>query len=127
MTVEVVPYSADWPQQFAALEVAGYTHRGDLGVTDREAFFAPDDDPARNVYVCVAGTLHVRNHLAVRDALRLDPELRERYGATKLQLASDPSMDIHRYLAGKSLVLQDVLAASDLTAAKKRHIFELNT
>lgn len=178
MTVEVVPYSLEWPRQFArvadelrealhglpsvtiehvgstavaglpakpildvdiivrretvalaieALEAAGYRHRGDLGVTDREAFFAPDENPARNVYVCVTGTLHVRNHVAVRDALRLDPELRDRYGAVKLQLASDPSMDIHRYIAGKSLILQDVLAASDLTADEKRQIFELNT
>jgi GrpB-like predicted nucleotidyltransferase (UPF0157 family) len=116
MTVDVVPYSADWPQQFTRL-------------TDilREAFFDPNENPARNVYVCVAGTLHVRNHVAVRYALRLDPELRERYGAVKLQLASDSSMDIHRYIAGKSPMLQEVQAASDLTANEKRQIFELNT
>ncbi|MGB4137676.1 MAG: GrpB family protein, partial [Microbacterium sp.] len=34
-----------------ALEAVGYEHRGDLGLADREAFFAPDDRPARNVYV----------------------------------------------------------------------------
>lgn len=178
MTVNVVPYSHDWPQLFGrvaehlrealggiplveiahvgstavpglaakpildvdiivhrdvvraasdALEVAGYSHRGDLGVTDREAFFAPDDDPPRNVYVCVSGTLHVRNHLAVRDALRANPELRDRYGAVKLELAGDPDMDIRRYVAGKSEVLQDVLAVSDLTPQEKRQIYELNT
>ncbi len=110
-----------------ALEHAGYVHCGDLGVTDREAFTAPDERPSRNVYLCVADTLHVRNHLAVRDALRARPDLRDRYGAVKLQLASERDMDIHRYLAGKSAVLQDILALSNLTAEEKQVIFELNT
>jgi GrpB-like predicted nucleotidyltransferase (UPF0157 family) len=65
--------------------------------------------------------------LAVRNALRTNPELRDRYGALKLELAGDPDMDIRRYIAGKSAVLQDVLAVSDLTANEKRQIYELNT
>ncbi|MBG6218122.1 GrpB-like predicted nucleotidyltransferase (UPF0157 family) [Arthrobacter sp. CAN_A6] len=109
------------------LENAGYVHRGDLGAIDREVFTAPDETPPRNVYLCVAGTLHVRNHLAVRGALRAHPDLRNRYGAVKLQLASEPDMDIRRYLAGKSSVLQDVLALSNLTAEEKQAILELNT
>ncbi|MET0736570.1 MAG: hypothetical protein ABWY55_13125 [Microbacterium sp.] len=36
-------------------------------------------------------------------------------------------MDIDRYLAGKSAVLQDVLAMSSLDADEKRQIHELNT
>lgn len=178
MSIEVVPYSREWPRQFrriakqlgsalsafpdveiehfgstavpglaakpildidvivprelmltvlARLKTAGYTHRGDLGVTDREALESPDSDPPRNVYVCVAGTLHLRNHLAVRDALRANPELRDQYGAVKLQLAKAADMDIPRYLAGKSAILQKVLAASDLTASEKRQIYDLNT
>lgn len=109
------------------LEGAGYVHRGDLGVTDREALQAPDTNPLRHVYVCVAGTLHLRNHLAVRDVLRSVPHLRDRYGAVKLQLAQDPDMDIPTYLAGKSAVLQEVLSASDLSATEKRLIYELNS
>ncbi len=109
-----------------ALERAGYTPCGDLGVTDRESFTAPDETPARNVYLCVAGTLHVRNHLAVRAALLAHPALRDRYGAVKLQLASEPDMDIRRYVAGKSAVLQDILAVSGLTPEEKREIYELN-
>lgn len=110
----------------AALVDAGYAHRGDLGVTDRESMAAPDE-PRRNVYVCVEGTLHVRNHLAVRDILRRRPDLRDRYGAVKTELARDPGIDIDAYLAGKSPVLQDVLAESDLTADEKDTIFRLNT
>lgn len=111
----------------AALERGGYRHRGDLGVTDREAFVAPDENPRRHVYVCVEGTLHLRNHLAVRRVLRENDELRDRYAAIKQRLASDPAMGIDEYLAGKSAVLQDILALSDLTSDEKEQILRLNT
>jgi GrpB-like predicted nucleotidyltransferase (UPF0157 family) len=114
------------PAAMAAVASLGYAHRGDLGVTDREAFKAPDDDPRRNVYVCRRGTLNVRNHLAVRDVLRTRPDLREEYGAVKLELAADEAMDIDTYIAGKSAVLQKVLAVSDLTAEERLQILRLN-
>jgi GrpB-like predicted nucleotidyltransferase (UPF0157 family) len=82
------------------------------------------------VYVCLEGTLHVRNHLAVRDILRRRPDLRDSYAAVKLALAEDPDMDIDTYIdtyiAGKSAVLQEVLAESDLTEAERRLVRELN-
>ena len=90
----------------------GYVHRGDLGVTGREAFFAPDESPRRHVYVCETGTLNVRNHLAVRDTLRVRDDLRGAYAAVKLALAADPRMGISAYIARKSAVVQQVLAAS---------------
>jgi len=124
--IDVVVRRADLPAAIAALVAVGYTHRGDLGVTDRESMAAPDHDPRRNVYVCVEGTLHLRNHLAVRAILRERPDLRDRYSAIKTELARDPAMDIERYLALKSPVLQEVLAMSDLTDAEKQAILALN-
>ncbi|TDK28227.1 hypothetical protein E2F48_03870 [Arthrobacter crusticola] len=64
--------------------------------------------------------------MAVRDALRADPGLRERYGAVKSRLTAETNIDIDRYLAGKSAVLQDILAGTDLTAAEKNEIYNLN-
>lgn len=58
--------------------------------------------------------------------LRARPDLRERYGAVKLALAADPTMDIDTYLARKSAVLQEVLACSDLTAEELATIRRLN-
>jgi len=124
--IDVVVRREDVAAAVAALVAVGYSHRGDLGVTDREAMAAPDDDPRRNVYICVEGTLHLRNHLAVRAILRARPDLRDRYGTIKTALAQDPAMDIERYLALKSPVLQEVLALSDLTDAEKRAILALN-
>jgi GrpB-like predicted nucleotidyltransferase (UPF0157 family) len=112
LDIDVVVDSADVPTAVAALVGIGYVHRGDLGVVGREAFFPPDPLPRRNVYVCEAGTINVRNHLAVRDVLRADDELRDAYAAVKLSLASDPAMDIDAYIARKSAVVQRVLQAS---------------
>ncbi|REJ04677.1 GrpB family protein [Microbacterium bovistercoris] len=125
--VDVIVRREDVPAAVGALEAAGYVHRGDLGLVDREAFFAPDDGLARHVYLCVDGTLQVRAHVAVRDALRADAGLRDRYAAVKAELSADPSMDIDRYIAGKSDVLQDVLAVSSLTEDEKRRLYALNT
>lgn len=127
LDIDVIVPRALMTSVLARLGSVGYVHVGDLGIADREALRAPDADPPRNVYVCVAGTLDLRNHLAVRDALRANPEIRDRYGAVKLQLAADPNMDISKYLAGKSAVLQEVLAVSDLTSGEKRQVYELNT
>jgi GrpB-like predicted nucleotidyltransferase (UPF0157 family) len=126
LDIDVIVDGDDMPAAMAAVASLGYAHRGDLGVTDREAFKAPDDDPRRNVYVCRRGTLNVRNHLAVRDVLRTRPDLREEYGAVKLELAADEAMDIDTYIAGKSAVLQKVLAVSDLTAEERLQILRLN-
>ncbi|QIK72490.1 GrpB family protein [Propioniciclava coleopterorum] len=127
LDIDVVVRREDVAAAIAALAAAGYEHHGDLGVTDREALLAPDADPKRNVYVCVAGTLHLRNHLAVRDVLRRRPDLRDRYGAVKLALAADPAMDIETYLDGKSDILREVLGHSDLSEEEKALIFALNT
>ena len=124
--IDVVVDAEDLPAALGALGMLGYAHQGDLGLHDREAFKAPDENPPRNVYVCVRGTLHVRNHLAVRDVLRARPDLRDEYAAVKLALAADPHMDIGTYLARKSAVLQRVLAESDLAAEERLQIWRLN-
>ncbi|MFC7359664.1 GrpB family protein [Nocardioides astragali] len=111
LDIDVVVESSDVSAAVSALESVGYVHRGDLGVTGREAFHAPGP-PRRNVYVCTAGTVNVRNHLAVRDVLRARDALRDAYSDVKTTLAGDPRMDIDTYIAGKSAVVQRVLEAS---------------
>ncbi|MBC2934586.1 GrpB family protein [Nocardioides sp. zg-1228] len=118
LDIDVIVAAEHVAAAVAALESVGHVHRGDLGVTGREAFHAPGP-PRRNVYVCTAGTLHVRNHLAVRDVLRTRDDLRDAYAAVKRALAAEPGMDIDSYLAGKSAVLQQVLEASGRLAPEE--------
>lgn len=126
LDIDVVVPARDVPAAVAALESLGYRHRGDLGVPQREAFEAPADGVQRHVYVCVEDTLHVRNHLAVRDVLRRRPDLRDEYAAVKLALGADPTMDIDTYLARKSPVLQRILAAAGFSDAERAEILGLN-
>lgn len=126
LDIDVIVQPRDVAAAVAALEAVGYRHRGDLGVTGREAFAAPDEEPRRNVYVCAAGCLSVRNHLAVRDVLRRRDDLRDEYARVKLDLASDPTIEIDTYVAGKSAVLQKVLGESDLSEDERRQILQVN-
>jgi RimJ/RimL family protein N-acetyltransferase len=64
--------------------------------------------------------------VAVRDVLRRRADLRDAYAAVKRALADDPAMDMERYLAGKSEILQQVLAESDVTDEERREIRRLN-
>ena len=126
LDIDILVEAHDVPAAVAALVKVGYEHRGDLGVTGREAFKAPNDEPRRHVYVCEIGTLNVRNHLTVRDVLRRRDDLRDEYAAVKLGLAANPRMDIDTYIAGKSEVLQKLLAKSDITDEERQRILKLN-
>ena len=105
----------------AALQAAGYTSLGDMGIADRFALREPGG-PRRNTNVVVAGSLALRNHLGVRDVLRTNAELRDRYGAVKLALAAATD-DIDVYLDGKTDVLMEILQTAGI-AADERAVIE---
>ena len=126
LDIDVVVGAGDLEAAIDALEEIGYLHRGDLGLTGREAFSPPDQDPRRHVYVCLDGALALRNHLAVRDVLRERDDLRDEYAAVKTMLAAQPEMDVETYVAGKSVVLQKVLELSDLTLEERQTVWLLN-
>ncbi|WP_256840398.1 GrpB family protein [Ornithinimicrobium faecis] len=126
LDIDVLVMSEDIPAAINALEAAGYTHQGDLGVPGREAFLAPDDSPRRHVYLSTPDNLHIKNHLAVRDVLRSRTDLRDEYAAVKLALATEPHIDSDTYGARKSEVLQKVLAESSLSEHELRAVLLLN-
>lgn len=120
LDIDVIVEKSFVGQAVRLLSPLGYESRGDLGIADRVAMRAPDASPARHVYVCAADCL------AVRDILRRDSRLRDEYAAVKLVLAADPGMNMERYLAGKSDVLQRVLSRSDLSEAERAEILRAN-
>ena len=123
--VDVVVERSDLGRAIDALERIGYRHRGDLGIPDRHALAAPDDGTRRNVYVVVNGSLALRNHLAVRDALRSSGSLRDRYAALKCGLASGTD-DIDMYISGKTRFLLDILGDAGFTDDELAAIGEAN-
>lgn len=124
--VDIIVALDDVDAAIKALEGAGYSYRGEMGIADRHAFYAPADAPVQHTYVVVDGCLSLRNHLAVREVLRTNDDLRERYGHQKLELAATEWESIDTYTEAKSALLQEVLASGDLTDAELREISEAN-
>lgn len=103
------------------LESLGFEPRGELDIPQRWAFWAPDRLIGTNTYLVVAGSLALRNHLAVRDVLRADGVLRDEYGAAKKRVAATAA-DIYEYGAGKNNVVLRILDAAGLSAAERESI-----
>ena len=127
LDIDVVVAAEHVPAAIAALSADGYEHRGDQGVPGREAFAAPGP-PRRHVYVTVEGCLALRNHLAVRDMLRVDVRRRDEYSSVKRTLASVLNPDeMGRYVEGKSAVLAEILGSAGFDADDLETIMTVNT
>ena len=81
--VDVVVEAPHIAPAIAALQAVGYEHKGELGVAHRHAFETPPGHLRQNTYVVLAGSLGLRNHLAVRDTLRVRPDLAAEYGISR--------------------------------------------
>jgi GrpB-like predicted nucleotidyltransferase (UPF0157 family) len=85
---DIVVQAKDVPRASEALISVGFTRLGELGIPQRWAFKEPPRLANSNVYVIVEGSLSLRNHLAVRDVLRIDGGLRAEYAKVKKRIAS---------------------------------------
>ena len=122
----IVPDEAAIATAIVRLASIGYAHRRDDGVPGREAFEAPRDSPlpAHHLYVCPSDSVPLRNHLALRDRLRADPEAARAYGELKRRLAAAHPHDIDAYVAGKTdfvlgLLREAGFAAGELAAIER--------
>lgn len=114
--LDIIPESwASWPVMAEQLAGLGFRRRGDLGIVDREAFYASPRFPFRqNLYLCRAGSLALANHLRLRDYLRSHPDQARRYGELKLELAARHPEDVAAYCEGKTELLGTLLRAAGL-------------
>ncbi|WP_327088445.1 GrpB family protein [Nonomuraea sp. NBC_01738] len=103
------------------LVALGFRPVGELGIPQRWAFKQPERLGETNTYVIVDGSLALRNHLAVRDTLRADPKLRDRYGEVKQRIGAAVAT-IEEYGRGKNATVQEILAAAGLTDAERASI-----
>lgn len=101
----------------SALAELGYTHNGDQGIPQREAFkeqdaSAPYTQPRRrwmkhHLYVCPEGGAELRRHVAFRDALRARADLRQEYERLKLAIAARCGDDRKLYASIKETECRD--------------------
>lgn len=125
----IVPDEAAVAFAIKRLAAIGYVHRDDLGLTGREAFEAPRDDPTlqpHHLYVCPQGSVALRNHLAVRDHLRAFPASVRAYGALKRRLARAHPHDIDAYVAGKTDFVLAILRAAGFEREELGEIERIN-
>jgi GrpB-like predicted nucleotidyltransferase (UPF0157 family) len=109
----------------AALQAAGYEPMGEMGVTDRWAFRPPPGAARQNTYVVVDGSLCLRDHRALRDTLRADDVLRDRYAAVKLATAARTD-DIDVYVDGKTDVIIEILRVAGIPEHELEELERIN-
>jgi GrpB-like predicted nucleotidyltransferase (UPF0157 family)/ribosomal protein S18 acetylase RimI-like enzyme len=107
----VLESPTDLPEAIRRLGVLGYVHEGDLGIVGREAFRSPPSDARHHLYVLIAGADELRRHLAFRDALRADRNLRDKYAALKRSLAIQYAHDRKSYTEAKSAFIMQVVGS----------------
>jgi GrpB-like predicted nucleotidyltransferase (UPF0157 family) len=118
---DIVVAGRDVAAAAQALTGLGFRPLGELGIPLRWAFREPPRLAGTNTYVVVEGSLSLRNHLAVRDVLRTDAQLREQYAAVKRRVGAIAA-NIEEYGRGKNAMLQQILAAAGLTDAERAAI-----
>jgi len=97
------------PAAIERLAIVGYSHQGDLGIAEREAFLAPANDIPHHLYVCPPSSGEYRRHLVLRDYLRSHPKEAQAYGHLKHSLAQKFAHDRPAYIAGKEEFVRELL------------------
>lgn len=86
------------------LQRIGYTHEGDLGIKDREAFKYTGKEHlmAHHLYVCPLTSAELHRHTVFRDYLRSNADAVKQYSAVKEKAEALFPYDIEQYIAYKS-------------------------
>lgn len=100
--LDVVVRPEDVEAAIGRLATLGYVHRGELGVPGRHAFRAPPGEAKHHLYLCVAGSAGLIDHLRFRDHLRAHPDAAAEYALLKRRLAERHRDDAEAYQRAKS-------------------------
>lgn len=105
-----VPTSSDVPEGIARLSTIGYAHRGDLGITGREAFEPSPGYHPHHPYLLAADSREFRRHIAFRNRLRSDEQARQEYEQLKRKLAVEYAANVTNYSIAKTEFVERILA-----------------
>ena len=101
--------STDLPVVIRKLAELGYEHKGDLGVSGREAFRANAAAFQHHLYVCPPGSREYDRHIAFRNYLRAHVADANAYALLKRELARKFGSDREGYNQAKSEFVQRIL------------------
>lgn len=96
-----------------SLASLGYTHEGNLGIKDREAFdyVGKIDLPKHHLYVCPEYSEELHKHIAFRDYLRNTQDAMQKYSKVKEEGAKLYPDSIDDYIAYKSPCIEEIYKA----------------
>ena len=100
------------PDLIAGLQSAGYEHRGNQGIPERQ-FFRRGHPRSYHVHLTQVGSQFWRDHQMFRDRLREHAALRQAYAALKRELAARHPRDREAYIEGKGSFVRDVLSRGE--------------
>ncbi|KAJ4404129.1 hypothetical protein N0V91_006031 [Didymella pomorum] len=133
--IDVVVAPEHYAVAASALSYGGYVFKPEPGGMDRMSFRyaahkldsgatkpTEDGDIRRAVYLVMPTAESYRNHLAVRQVLLSHTELRHEYAEVKRNLAKGEFESIGHYGAGKTEVLQRILAKSDFEKTSSQEV-----
>jgi GrpB-like predicted nucleotidyltransferase (UPF0157 family) len=111
---DIVIDLSDFDQVRMRLERLGYTHQGDLGIPEREAFALNSPKleellPPHHLYVCDTESKELHRHIAFRDYLRGHPDDAAELSQLKIQLVEKYSGDRESYIQGKDRLVRAIL------------------
>jgi GrpB-like predicted nucleotidyltransferase (UPF0157 family) len=87
----------------------GYKALGEYGLPGRRYFVKRVEGRSVNLHAFQEGNAkEIGRHLAVRDFLRAHPEVAEKYGRLKEQLARSHPEDLESYMDGKDAFVKDM-------------------
>ena len=92
------------------LEPLGYRHVEQDEEADR-VFFRKGMPRTHHLHIVTFGSVVWHSHLAFRELLREDADLRERYAQLKRQSAKDHRDDREAYVSSKKIFIQDAVGA----------------
>lgn len=98
------------------LESIGYTHEGDLGIKDREAFKYTNKPHLmeHHLYVCPQFSEELHRHITFRNFLRDNTDAVKKYSQVKETAAKLFPNDIDKYIEYKSPCIEEVYALCGL-------------
>lgn len=126
--IDIVVSEEDKQKAHDAICAIGYTHLGDLGIIGREAYRlqGKEEFMRHNLYLCLEGSLAIKNHLSWRDYLRSSEDVRNEYAKLKKELALRFPDDVDKYCAAKTAFithgLSRFLPESDINMIKEQNL-----
>ena len=104
----------------------GHVHQGELGIQGRHAFFQQENVSKLHLYVCLEGSLSLRNHPALRDYLHAHPAAVKKYSNLKKRLAQQYPNNIGCYVERKTSFIASILERCSFTPCELLNVVSSN-